>query len=222
MAAASPPAIRCAAGAARPRHRLHRRRRDVTHCGAAYDLAVALAAGVEGFAHVPSFGARGVDDSAARALIIPDSSVQLAGARRVKMTATLALSARSAGDDTVKVRRFTDVTVRNARALRRAGVMLLAGSDTYSDSGIVRKDPSTTARVLGLSALELLRLWAVDTPTAVFPGRRIGRLRPGFASSGARRGHHRRAGISTVGSPDCAHDPSRHDACRGDHCTRRS
>ena len=61
--------------------------------------------------------------------------------------------------------------------------MLLAGSDTYSDSGIVREDSSTTARVLVLLALELLRLWEVDTPTAVLPGRRIGRLRPGFESS---------------------------------------
>ena len=39
---------------------------------------------------------------------------------------------------------------------RRAEVVLLAGSDTLSDSVIVREDSSTTARVLGVSAHELL------------------------------------------------------------------
>ncbi len=158
-------------------------RRVWAHIETPTDLAIALKAGVDGFAHVPGYGAAGATDSAALALRIPDSTVRLAGARHVVMTPTLALAARSAGDDTAKVRRFMDVTVYNARILRKAGVQLLAGSDTYSNGEIVASDPATTARLLGLSPLEFLRLWAVDTPTAIFPARKIARLSPDYEAS---------------------------------------
>lgn len=39
-------------------------------------------------------------------------------------------------------------------------------------------------RALGVwSDLELLRMWAVDTPRSIFPGRRIGRLEDGYEAS---------------------------------------
>ncbi len=158
-------------------------RRVWAHVETPTDMAIALNAGVDGFAHVAGYGASGATDSAARSLLIPDSIVRLAGTRHVMMTPTLELAARAAGTDTAKMRRFMAVTVRNARALRKAGVRLLAGSDTYSDAGIVSGDPAATARLLGLSPLEFLRLWAVETPTAIFPARRIGQLAPGFESS---------------------------------------
>ena len=85
-------------------------RRVWAHVETPTDLALALAAGVDGFAHVPGYGAGQADDSTALTLIIPDSVVRIAGARRVWMTPTLELSARSAGNDSAKIRRFMAVT----------------------------------------------------------------------------------------------------------------
>jgi imidazolonepropionase-like amidohydrolase len=158
-------------------------RRVWAHVETPYDLALALRDGVDGFAHVPGYGAATATDAVAPTLVIPDSTIRLAGARRVPMTATLGLLAGNAATDTAQLRRFTDVTVRNARALRAAGVQLLAGSDTYSNADIIRNDPLATARFLDLTPLQLLQLWAVDTPRAIFPGRAIGSLAPGFEAS---------------------------------------
>ncbi len=162
----------------------HRLGRTVwAHVETAYDMQIALAAGVDGFAHVPGYGAPSAPDSATPAMLLPDSTVRLAGRRHVMMTPTLALSSRSAAQDTAALRRLQQVTVRNVRALHTAGVRVLAGSDTYSDAGIIQDDPAATAHLLGLSPLVQLRLMAVDTPTAIFPGRRIARLAPGFDAS---------------------------------------
>lgn len=158
-------------------------RRVWAHVETPYDMEIALRAGVDGFAHVPGYGAPMATDSVAQTMLLPDSTIELAGRRRVLMTATLVLSARQAGTDSAALRRLRDVTVRNAGALQRAGVTLLAGSDTYSDAGIIRDDPATTARLLGFSPLQELRLMAVTTPTAIFPTRRIGRLAPGYDAS---------------------------------------
>jgi hypothetical protein len=162
-------------------HRLGRR--VWAHVETPYDMAIALSAGVDGFAHTPGYGAPTQPDSVAETLLIPDSTIRLAGARRVMMTPTLGLMLNAAGEDTAKLRRLNTIAVRNIAALRRAGVRLLAGSDTYSDAAIVRSDPAGTARLLRLSPLEYLRLWAVETPTAIFPNRRIGQLRAGFEAS---------------------------------------
>jgi imidazolonepropionase-like amidohydrolase len=153
------------------------------HVETPYDMALSLRAGVDAFAHVPGYGAANESDSIARTLLIPDSTIRLAGARHVLMTATLGIGASMVDADSTTRRRYREITVRNARALRRAGVTLLAGSDTYSSAEAVTGDPAATVRELGLSPLEFLRLWAVDTPTAIFPRRRIGRLSAGFEAS---------------------------------------
>lgn len=158
-------------------------RRVWAHVETPYDFALALRDGVDGFAHVPGYAAANATDAEALALLLPDSTIRLAGAQRVPMTATLVLGTTRAGSDTARRRRYTEVTLHNARRLRAAGVQLLAGSDTYSNADFVMNDPLTTAKDLGLSRLELLRLWSVDTPRAIFPGRAIGRLAAEFEAS---------------------------------------
>jgi imidazolonepropionase-like amidohydrolase len=159
-------------------------RRVWAHVDTPYDMEIALRAGVDAFAHVPGYGAWREADSVAQRLIIPDSTIRLAGAKRVQMTATLIFGSEISGaDSAAQQRRFRDVSVRNVRALRAAGVTMLAGSDTYSNAEYVAGDPMVTARELKLSPRDFLRLWAVDTPRAIFPARRIGDLAPGFEAS---------------------------------------
>lgn len=158
-------------------------RRVWAHVETPHDMLVALQAGVDGFAHVPGYGVRHVSDAEASRYLIPDSIVQLAGRRRVLMTPTLGLGAPDADDDASARRRFLSVAVANTIALHRAGVRIVTGSDTYADSGIVVADARAIAEHLRLSPLQALRLRSVETPQAIFPGRRIGELRPGYEAS---------------------------------------
>ena len=162
-------------------HRLGRR--VWAHIETPYDLEVALQAGVDAFAHVPGSGAAAARDSVAASLVVPESTVRRAGRRRVFMTPVLGLSSRAVSDDTAKARRFHDVMVRNTLTLRRAGVRMVSGSDTYSDADVLKREPAEMARLLGLTPVEELRLRAVDTPAAIFPQRRIAQLRHGFEAS---------------------------------------
>jgi imidazolonepropionase-like amidohydrolase len=76
-----------------------------------------------------------------------------------------------------------DVHRRNLETLRRQRVTLAIGSD-----GISGETPFVTARseVEYLAAnrlatsLELLRMWAVNTPKTIHPDRKVGELRPGY------------------------------------------
>ncbi len=159
-------------------------RRVWVHVESAADFGVALAAGVDGFAHVPGYGtvfAEGEPNMQRHTL--PDSLIQLAGRRHLLMTATLGLSRTAVAKDTAAARRFREVAVFNAARLRRAGVRLLSGSDTYASADAIRDDPLETAMALGLSPLDVLRMRAVETPQAIFPGRRIGVLQRGYDAS---------------------------------------
>ncbi len=158
-------------------------RRVWAHIDTPTDFAIAMRAGVDAFAHIPGYGAALEADSVAGRSIMADSIVALASKKHVVMTATLVIGANAAAKDTAHARRFRDVTVRNARALRAAGVTMLVGSDTYSNADVIRDDARVTAETLGLSPLERLRMWAVDTPLAIFPSRRITQLRVGYEAS---------------------------------------
>lgn len=146
-------------------------------------FAVALDAGVDAFAHVPGYGAADAPDSLLASLLLPDSLVRRAGAQRVEMTATAALGVAEAGEDTARVRRHAAVVQRNVRALANAGVQFLVGSDNYNNARILRLEPRALARMLGQSPVALLRTWAVHTPQAISPGRRIGALASGYEAS---------------------------------------
>jgi imidazolonepropionase-like amidohydrolase len=91
--------------------------------------------------------------------------------------------AMRACDDSARRRRFHDVMVRNTARLRDAGVRIVAGSDTYSIADVVRDKPVRLARFLQLTPLEQLRLRSIETPPAILPTRRIGRLAVGFEAS---------------------------------------
>jgi imidazolonepropionase-like amidohydrolase len=159
-------------------------RRVWAHVETAGDFRVALEAGVDGFAHVPGYGAANAGDSVLGRYVLSDALIRQAGQRAVLMTPTLALASGGiTASDTAKRRRYESVAVLNVRALRRAGVRMVVGSDTYSNPDIASNEPKVMAAALGLSALEELQLWAVDTPRAIFPDRRIARLEAGYEAS---------------------------------------
>lgn len=162
----------------------HRLGRKVwAHVESAADFRTALEAGVGAFAHVPGYGAGTTPDSLLGALQLPEALVREAGRRRVSMTATLGLGYAGVAADTAHARRYRAVAVANVRRLRAAGVRLLAGSDTYSSVDAVRADADAMATEVGFTNLDVLRYRSVETPRAIFPGRKVGGLGPGYEAS---------------------------------------
>ncbi len=73
--------------------------------------------------------------------------------------------------------------VANVRKLHAAGVTLLTGSDTYSSVAAIENDINALSSALRATPLQRLRIRSVTTPQAIFPGRKIGVLDPGYEAS---------------------------------------
>ena len=132
------------------------------HVENAADFAVAVAAGVDDFAHLP-FAETGIR--------LTDADVAVAGARGATVATTLEWLAR---DDP----RY-DVTRDNLDRLRASGVTVRVGTDLLRTTARDEAD-----RIAGLGLMtnaELLRSWCVDTPRAVDPA--AGSLEPGAGAT---------------------------------------
>jgi hypothetical protein len=73
------------------------------------------------------------------------------------------------------------VHVHNLTLLRDAGVRLAIGTDDGSRTA--RDEYENLQRLGEFEAAVLLAMWTRDTPEAIFPGRRFGRLAPGYEAS---------------------------------------
>ena len=67
------------------------------------------------------------------------------------------------------------------RTLIASGVRLAIGSDNVGDSSLFEAEHLHSLGVF--DTLALLKLWAEDTPRAIFPQRLIGLLREGYEAS---------------------------------------
>jgi imidazolonepropionase-like amidohydrolase len=142
------------------------------HVSSAADFRIAVDGGVDQIAHVP--GQRSNDPSP---YLLTDTDGANAAAHYVPVITTVAMRNDSALTDRI----VREVYAHNIDALRRHGVPLLIGSD------IMRGTAPTEAAALARSGLftnaELLRLWSIDTPRAIFPKRKIGGFDDGYEAS---------------------------------------
>ena len=136
--------------------------------------------------HMPGF--RGNEQTRlpdVRPYLINDADAERAKRQRTYVVTTLGGIEQiplNGPDSLVRFRRTGDsLFARNLQMLRKHGVSVIVGSDAFRTTSL--------PEALYLSSLhvydnaELLRLWAEETPRAIFPGRRIGRLAPGYESS---------------------------------------
>jgi hypothetical protein len=142
------------------------------HIENAYDFHVAVAAGVDGIAHMPFVAADELESYR-----LADADVHAAGERRSTIATTLdwASDATSPADPRLAIVRD------NIARLQRAGVTVIVGTDLFRTTA--RAEVDLIARLGVMSNLELLRAWSIDTPRAVFRHRDIGRLEPGAEAS---------------------------------------
>jgi imidazolonepropionase-like amidohydrolase len=133
---------------------------------------VALASGVDQIAHLP--GGRASNPAP---FLITDADAKDAARRRVTVVTTITQH----GDSAVTDRLVREQYTHNIRLLRAHAVPLLIGSDLAT--GTATTEVAALARSGLFTNLELLRMWSVTTPQAVFPARRIGRLADGYEAS---------------------------------------
>lgn len=158
-------------------------RRVWAHVETAADVQLAMDAGIDGLAHVPGYGVALAPDSTIDRYRMSDALVRRVAKSRIPVVTTLGLTRGSLRTDTSAQRRVRTIFHDNVRRLATAGALLIAGSDTYSSDQIIADDAEELTEVTGGHTLALLRLRSVTTPHAIFPGRMIGSLAPGYEAS---------------------------------------
>ena len=149
------------------------------HVNTAADFRAALAGGVDAIAHLPGIGIRRAEEAPNFRLTAADAAA--AARRHVAVTTTVSWLHDGSVDSTLAAVVLRQVMRPNVARLRAAGVSLLVGSDQF------RATSADEARWLVddslLTPAEALHSWAVTTPRAIFPTRRIGGLGDGDEAS---------------------------------------
>ena len=166
-------------------------RRVMVHVETAADFRTAVAAGADQIGHLPGFRPAGrtlrdwfplaryrLAAADAREAARRDVAVVTTVSEALELLDGMIRPGGPTADSAAAVRRMI---VENLNVLHVSGVRLLIGSDRYRATSA----PEAMAlRGTGVfSDLELLRLWAVETPKAIFPRRRVGTLGTGDEAS---------------------------------------
>lgn len=175
--------------------------RVATHIESAADFRNALAAGVDEINHMPGFrplvplvdrvlGVQPVHEFELASYALTEADARRAAEQDTVVVTTLGALLRTLEpfDDTrpefADAQRVLRLVRANLELLRRAHVRLVLGSDEYD-----YQESTVVDEFLALSHLdlfepeELLRMWCVDTPRAIFPQRRLGGFEPGDEAS---------------------------------------
>ena len=142
------------------------------HVFTAADFRFALDAGVDQIAHLPGGRASAPDP-----FLLTDADAASAAAHHVTVITTISQH----GDSTVTDRLVREQYANNIRVLRSHGVPLLLGGDLIGGTPVI--EARALARSGLFTNLELLRMWSVTTPQAIFPNRKIGVLDEGYEAS---------------------------------------
>ncbi len=155
-------------------------KRVMAHVETAADFRNAVKAGVDQIGHIPGF--RGneqgqMPDLAPYTLTDVDASE---AARRGTIVVTT-LGGIVEVPDSALQKKAHAFFATNLRMLKKHNVRVIVGSDSYRTTSLPE---ALYLASLGIySNRELLKLWSEETPRAIFPKRRIGRLEAGYEAS---------------------------------------
>ncbi|HKA59909.1 MAG TPA: amidohydrolase family protein [Gemmatimonadales bacterium] len=141
------------------------------HVFTAADFRVAVTAGVQQIAHLP--GGRGPDS------LFALTDADAAAAARAGVTVITTVTQHE--DSALLARLLKTQYANNINVLRRHHVPLLIGSDLIGRTATIEMVALAGSGLF--TNLELLRMWSVTTPQAIFPSRRIGALQDGYEAS---------------------------------------
>lgn len=162
--------------------------RVAAHVETAADFERAIDGGVDLIAHLPGY-VMGTDaegqarlDASPSTFEIPDAVALRAGRRGVAVTLTIAWTQSGGGPDSAAaVIRRQELAKRNLVRLQAHGVRFVVGSDWFGQTAGHEIDAMRSLGAWDTAAL--LHMWMVETPEVIFPGRRIGKLEPGYEAS---------------------------------------
>ena len=161
-----------------------------THVESAHDFRVAVNAGVNEINHLPGFRPDRDDPSSYGDLTryaLTDDDAKRAARAGITVVTTIGgvLELLAAIPDTSAraplARRTRDMLRENLRRLHRQGVLIAIGSDEYSRSADF--EAAHLEQLGAVDNLTLLKWWTENTPVAIFPSRRLGKLAPGYEAS---------------------------------------
>ena len=157
--------------------------RVMAHVETAADFRNALKAGVDEIGHTPGF--RG-DEHGNLPRVEPyqlsDADAERAARQGTYVVTTLGGIAEPQNRvDNVMRRRADSLFTFNLRMLKKHGVRVIVGSDSYRNTSV--PEAMYLASLGVYTNAELLKVWSEATPRAIFPNRRIGRLAPGYEAS---------------------------------------
>ena len=156
-----------------------------THVESAVDFHHAVEAGVDEINHMPGFWPS--EEAIARkdfsAYRIAEADARKAGKQHLKVVTTLveALEYLGKATDSVVEERLLDVYRANLARLKKHHVVLLIGSDQFRRTS--QAEVIALAESKLLTNQELLKSWCEATPQAIFPQRRLGKLRDGYEAN---------------------------------------
>ncbi len=161
-----------------------------THIESAHDFRAALDAGVDEINHLPGFRPDRDDPRSYEHLaryVLTDEDARRAARAGVVLVTTLGgileLLDRvpAASEQAPMATRTRDMLRENLRRLHRHGVRIAVGSDEYERTADF--EAAQLAALRAVDNLALLKWWTENTPAAIFPGRKIGRLVSGYEAS---------------------------------------
>ena len=158
--------------------------RVMAHVETTADFRNALESGVDQIGHTPGF--RGNEQTKFPNVApyeLSDADAERAARQGTFVITTLGgiVAIPSDGPDSVMRRTADSLFARNLRMMKKHRVRVIVGSDSYRTTSV--PEAMYLASVGVYSNAELLKLWTQDTPLAIFPNRRIGRLAPGYEAS---------------------------------------
>ena len=162
--------------------------RVYAHVETTNDFRLGLKIGVDGFAHSPNYGWNGeIEDKPQDDLTIAD--LKLAAKQKVFITPTanigrIETTIYADGKEDLQTERFNRVVERQKRLFNlmyKNGVKIIFGSDYYGKTLGVELWYLHENKIFDNRTL--LKIAAEDTPQAIFPNRKIGRLKSGYEAS---------------------------------------
>jgi hypothetical protein len=151
--------------------------RVAAHIETASDFRAIVASGVDEAAHMPGYVA--LEDPIDKYLIT-DADAAAAAKVHIVLVATASLGAFTRDADS-RLPAVQAMQAENLKKLLKARVPLLIGTDGKVDGAIAE-----TQYLVALGVMDpatALRILSTDTPRYIFPGRKIGRLAPGYEAS---------------------------------------
>ncbi|MCY7345684.1 MAG: hypothetical protein LH614_05620, partial [Pyrinomonadaceae bacterium] len=162
--------------------------RVYAHVETTNDFRLGLKIGVDGFAHSPNYGWNGkIEDKPQDDLTLAD--IKLAAKQKVFITPTanigrIETTIYADGKEDLQIERFDRVVERQKtlfNLMYKNGVKIIFGSDYYAKTLGVELWYLHENKIFDNRTL--LKIAAEDTPQAIFPNRKIGRLKSGYEAS---------------------------------------